>query len=98
MRKAIIIVVLILLSFLFSSLFLKAISGEDCWMPDGEGGWVKHGVPAGPAPDYPSQIKDTSVFGYLILLFLSGSLVSSFSIYLYLRFSNAKLNKKKINC
>ena len=67
-------------------------------MPDGEGGWVKHGVPAGPAPDYPSQIKDTSVFGYLILLFLSGLLVSSFSIYLYLRFSKAKLNKKKINC
>jgi hypothetical protein len=38
MRKAIIIIVLILFSFLFSALFLKAISGEDCWMPDGEGG------------------------------------------------------------
>jgi len=98
MRKAIIIIVLILFSFLFSTLFLKAISGEDCWMPDGKGGWVKHGVPAGPPPDYPSQIKDSSACGYLVLLFLSGSLVSSFSIYLYLRFSKAKLNKKKINC
>jgi hypothetical protein len=99
MRKTIIIIVLILFSFLLSLLFLKAISGEDCWMPDGNGGWVKHGVPAGPAPDYPSQIKDTSDCGYLLLfLFLSGSLLSSLSIYIYLRFSKANLNKKKINC
>jgi len=98
MRKAIIITVLILFSFLFSTLFLKAISGEDCWMPDGNGGWVKHGAPAGPPPDYPSQIKDTSAYGYLLLLFLSGSLLSSIFIYLYLKFSKANLNKKKINC
>jgi hypothetical protein len=95
MRKTIIIIVLVLLSFLFSALFFKAISGEDCWMPDGKGGWVKHGVPAGPPPDYPSQIKDTSACGYLILLFFSGSLLSSFSIYLYLRFSKAKTNTGK---
>ncbi len=98
MRKAIIIIVLILFSFIFTALFFKAISGEDCWMPDGNGGWVKHGFPAGPAPDYPSQIKDTSACGYLLLLFLSGSLLSSISIYLYLKFSKANLNKKKINC
>ena len=98
MRKAIIIIALILFSFLFSTLFLKAISGEDSWMPDGNGGWVKHGVPAGPAPDYPSQINDPSVFGYLLLLFLSGSLLSGISIYFYLKFSKANLNKKKINC
>ena len=97
MRKAIIIVVLVFFSFLFSAIFFKAISGEDCWMPDGEGGWVKHGVPDGPPPDYPSQIKDASGCGYLILLFLSGSLVSSLSIYLYLRFSKANLNRKKTN-
>ena len=99
MRKAIIIFVLVLFSFLFSAVFLKAISNEDCWMPDGKGGWVKHGIPAEPPPDYPSEIKDTSGCVCLILLFLfSGSLLSSFSIYLYLRFSKAKLNKKKINC
>jgi hypothetical protein len=98
MRKAIIIIVLILFSFIFTALFFKAISGEDCWMPDGKGGWVMHGVPAGPPPDYPSQIKKTSIGWYFILLFLSGSLVSSFTIYTYLRFSKAKLNKKKINC
>ena len=97
MRKAIIIFVLVLFSFLFSAVFLKAISGEDCWMPDGKGGWVKHGVPAGPPPDYPSPspIKDTPALGILLPLFVSGSLVSGLSIYLFLRFSKARLNKKK---
>ena len=94
MRKAIIIVVLVLFSFLFSAVFLKAISGEDCWMPDGKGGWVKHGAPAGPPPDYPSPIADTADSINLLPLFVSGSLVSSLSIYLFLRFSKARLDKK----
>lgn len=94
MRKAIIIIVLVLLSFLFSALFLKAISGEDCWMPDGKGGWVKHGVPAGPVPDYPSPIADTSTLIPLWWL-LCGSLLSGLSIYLYLRFSKAKPKSTK---
>jgi hypothetical protein len=94
MRKAIIIIVLVLFSFLFSVLLLKAISGEDCWMPDGKGGWVKHGVPAGPPPDYPSPIADTST---LIPLwwFLCGSLLSGLSIYLYVRFSKGKPKSTK---
>ena len=95
MRKAIIIFVLVLLSFLFSAVFLKAISNEDCWMPDSKGGWVKHGVPAGPAPDYPSPITDTPVLVGLLPIFVSGSLVSALSIYLFLRFSKARQNKKK---
>jgi len=95
MRKAIIVVVLVLFSFLLSAVFFKAISGEDCWMPDGKGGWVKHGVPAGPAPDYPSPIADTGVPPSLLPLFVSGSLVSCLSIYLFLRFSKVSLNKKK---
>ncbi|MHC4575213.1 MAG: hypothetical protein ACYS76_13960 [Planctomycetota bacterium] len=41
MRRAIIITVLVIFSFLLSAVFLKAISGEDCWMPDGAGGWVR---------------------------------------------------------
>ena len=94
MRKSITIFLLILFSFLFSALFLKAISGEDCWMPDGKGGWAKHGVPAGPPPDYPSPITDSSFPVHFILLFLfSGVLMSSLSIYLYLRFSKGRLKK-----
>ncbi|MHC4555720.1 MAG: hypothetical protein ACYS80_00290 [Planctomycetota bacterium] len=95
MRKAIIIFVLVLFSFLFSAVFLKAISDEDCWMPDGKGGWVKHGVPAGPPPDYSSPITDTPVLVSLLLLFVPGSLVSGLSIYFFLRFSKARRNKKK---
>ncbi|MHC4790193.1 MAG: hypothetical protein ACYS8Y_01945 [Planctomycetota bacterium] len=94
MQKAIIIVSFILFSFFFSALFLKAISGEDCWMPDGKGGWEKHGVPAGPPPDYPSPIPDTPAVAGFIPLFLSGSLVSCLSIHLYLRFSKAKTNTR----
>jgi hypothetical protein len=93
MRKAIIIFVLVLFSFLFSTVFLKAISNEDCWMPDGKGGWVKHGVPAGPPPDYSSPITDTPLLVSLLPLFISGSLVSGLSIYLFLRFSKASQNK-----
>jgi hypothetical protein len=26
------------------------LSGEDCWVADGNGGWVKHGNPADPPP------------------------------------------------
>ncbi|MCX6834136.1 MAG: hypothetical protein NTW07_03215, partial [candidate division Zixibacteria bacterium] len=26
------------------------LAGEDCWMPDGAGGWLAHGHPADPAP------------------------------------------------
>jgi len=95
MRKAIIIAVLVLFSFLFSAVFLKAISNEDCWMPDGKGGWVKHGVPAGSAPDYSSPIKDIPVLAGLMPIFVSGSLVSGLSIYFFLRFSKSGLNKKK---
>jgi len=29
--------------------------GEDCWIPDGNGGWAQHGHPADPAPSEPSR-------------------------------------------
>ncbi|MHC4086430.1 MAG: hypothetical protein ACYSWZ_08200 [Planctomycetota bacterium] len=95
MRKATVIFVLVLFSFLSSTVFLKAISNEDCWMPDGKGGWVKHGVPAGPPPDYSSPITDTPILVSLLPLFISGSLVSGLSIYLFLRFSKVKSTKKE---
>jgi hypothetical protein len=59
-------------------------------MPDGEGGWVKHGVPAGPAPDYPSPIGKTHVLMPLVCWFLCGSALSGLSIYLYARFAKTK--------
>lgn len=58
MGKVIILLVLVFVSFLIPALILRAIygpsyyflSGHDCWMPDGDGGWVKHGVLDGPPP------------------------------------------------
>ena len=58
MRTTIIFVVAIVLLFLIPALILRAIygpsyyflSGEDCWMPNGNGGWVKHGFPYGQTP------------------------------------------------
>lgn len=95
MRKAIIIIILVLFSFLFSALFLKIISDEDDWIPDGKGGWAKHGVPAGPPPDYPSPIgnRNTSVLQMFATLLVIGSLLSSLSVFLYLKLS--KVSQKK---
>ncbi|MCP4603448.1 MAG: hypothetical protein GY847_23505 [Proteobacteria bacterium] len=31
------------------------MAGEDCWKPDGQGGWMKHGEPSAPSPAEPSQ-------------------------------------------
>jgi hypothetical protein len=96
MKRAIIITVLVIFSFLFSAVFLKAMSGEDCWMPDGEGGWVKHGVPAGPAPDYPSPIGKTDGLMPLVW-FLCGSGLSGLSIYLYVRFARTKSKSAQVS-
>ncbi len=30
------------------------LSGEDCWVADENGGWIKHGHPAGPPPQHAS--------------------------------------------
>ncbi|HUW20604.1 MAG TPA: hypothetical protein VMW16_15005 [Sedimentisphaerales bacterium] len=97
MRRAIIITVLVIFSFLFSAVFLKAMSGEDCWMPDEEGGWVRHGVPAGPAPDYPSPIGKTDGLMPLVWLFLCGSGLSGLSIYLYVRFAKTKSKSAQLS-
>jgi hypothetical protein len=44
--------------FLLTSLVLNLVygpsypflAGEDCWIPDGNGGWLSHGHPDDPAP------------------------------------------------
>jgi hypothetical protein len=96
MRKTVIIIALVLFLFLFSAVFFKTISGEDCWIPDGEGGWAKHGAPAGPAPDYPSPTANAGDAPSLLPLFLTGSLLSCLSIYLFLRFSKGQSRQEKV--
>lgn len=58
MRKKIFLLMGIVGLFLLTSLALYLVyghsypflAGEDCWMPDGAGGWWAHGHPADPAP------------------------------------------------
>ena len=52
----------VILLYLLPALALKAVygpsysmwSGEDEWVPDGNGGWIKHGHPESPQPNQPS--------------------------------------------
>ena len=62
MRNAVLLLLGIIILYLLSSLILQGIygpsygflQGEDRWKPDGQGGWVRHGNPAGPQPQVPS--------------------------------------------
>ena len=62
MRKPVLFLIAIALLYVVPSLILEAVygpsygflSGEDCWIPDGQGGWVEHGSPADPPPTQPS--------------------------------------------
>jgi hypothetical protein len=53
------------------------LSGEDSWVPDGQGGWEKHGEPSDPPPTEPSRnvpigVRYIPIFvpGLLLLIFL----------------------------
>lgn len=85
MRNKVIFLIAVVLLFLIPSLALQAIygpsygflSGEDCWQPDGQGGWVPHGQPRSPAPEEPSVnvpivVRYIPIFlpGFLLFLFL----------------------------
>lgn len=58
MRKKIFLLMGIVGLFLLTSLAVHLVyghsypflGGEDCWIPDGAGGWLAHGHPADPAP------------------------------------------------
>ena len=58
MRKKIFLLLGIIGLYLLTSLTLSLVygpscpflAGEDCWIPDGSGGWQAHGHPDGPAP------------------------------------------------
>jgi hypothetical protein len=62
MRKSVLLLVGIIALYLFTGAIMHAVygpsfpflSGEDSWLPDGQGGWVQHGDPSGPPPGEPS--------------------------------------------
>ena len=76
MLKTIIFIVVIILLFLIPALILRVtygpsyhlLSGEDCWMPYGTGGWTKHGIPDGLIPQEPSMNISLGVMYIPVLL------------------------------
>jgi hypothetical protein len=85
MRNKVLFLIAVILLYLIPSLVLQGIygpsygflSGEDCWQPDGKGGWVEHGQPQTPPPDQPSVnvpmgVRYIPIFlpGLLLFLFL----------------------------
>jgi hypothetical protein len=64
MRRHVYLLLGCVVLYLLPSVTLQAVygdsygwlSGEDCWEPDGSGGWVMHGHPDGPMPSEPSVV------------------------------------------
>ena len=62
MRNSLILLIALILLYLVPSLILQYaygdsygfLAGENCWKPDGSGGWVQHGHPQEPKPVGPS--------------------------------------------
>ena len=84
MRNTFLLLAGVVLLYLASSLVLQGIygesygffAGEDRWRPDGNSGWVRHGVPSAPPPSEPSQ-NIPLLLNYLPI-FLPGLLLALF--------------------
>ncbi len=86
MQKQLILLAAIIVLYLASSLVLHIVygpsfpflSGEDCWVPDDQGGWLAHGHPADPQPAQPS-VYVPLLLNYLPI-FLPGALLILFTL------------------
>ncbi|MFH1687106.1 MAG: hypothetical protein ABIE70_06235 [bacterium] len=82
MSKHVIFVLGLALLYLIPALALQAVygpsygfmAGEDCWQPDGQGGWVEHGAPSDPAPDQSSVVIPIGLL-YLPIFLPAGLLI-----------------------
>ena len=85
MRKKVIFLIAVILLYLIPSLALQGIygpsygflAGEDCWQPDGQGGWEQHGQPQSEQPmqssvNVPMWVRYIPIFlpGLILFLFL----------------------------
>jgi hypothetical protein len=53
------VAIAVLTSLVISAIYgpsYSFLTGEDNWLPDGKGGWFKHGHPPGPPPSQPSVV------------------------------------------
>lgn len=84
MNKKLILLAVLIALYLIPSLLFQAVygdsygfwAGENCWKPDGQGGWVKYGNPTDPQPAGPS-VNVPLLFLYLPIL-LPGLVLAAF--------------------
>ena len=84
MKNNLILLVGVIILYLVPSLILQGLygpsygfmSGEDSWVGDGHGGWIKHGNPDSPAPESPSIEVPVGV--RYIPIFLPAALLIAF--------------------
>ena len=95
-RTALLLVAVILLYLIPSAILQLAygpsygfLSGEDSWVPDGQGGWVAHGSPSGQAP------SSASVNIPVLLRYLPIFLPAAVLILFYLTPLSKLLQEKK---
>ena len=85
MNRSLYLLIAIVALYLLTGYCLQAIygpsfgflAGEDCWIPDGQGGWVAHGKPGEPAPPgesvkIPLMVQYLPIFvpAFVLILFL----------------------------
>ncbi|MEW6051656.1 MAG: hypothetical protein AB1644_11435 [Candidatus Zixiibacteriota bacterium] len=78
MRKQVYLLAAVILLYLIPAWVMDSVygpsygflAGEDCWRPDGNGGWVQHGRPSGPMPAEPSV--DVPLWARYLPIFLPG--------------------------
>ena len=100
MLKTIFFIVVIILLFLIPALILRAmygpsyhfLSGEDCWMPDGTGGWTKHSGAGFEAPPPQEPSINIPLMVMYIPVFLPGLLI----IFLICMFFYRKYQRRKL--
>lgn len=52
------------------------LTGEDCWVPDGQGSWTAHGQPSEPMPSEPSVF--VPLWAMYLPILLPGLLLAAF--------------------
>ncbi|MBU8933302.1 MAG: hypothetical protein KOO62_04775 [candidate division Zixibacteria bacterium] len=70
------------------------LAGEDCWIPDGDGGWMAHGIPDSIAPDSPSM--NVPLLLRYLPIYVPGLILAMFMFTPLRRFIESKPDEAKV--
>ncbi len=102
MRKTIIFVIAIILLFLIPALILRAIygpsyyflSGHHCWIPNGNGEWVKHG----PMLTNDTEPHEPSIKIPFVVMYIPVLLPGLLTIFILCMSLSKKFRRRKLIC